>query len=151
MTMLVIRPDDWNFPLLLHVGGAMLLIGTLTVAAGSLLLAWRSAEPGASSALTRFAFRTILVGVFPSFILMRGAAQWIASREGLDESKATWIGIGYFTGDVGLPLLVIAAILAGIASRRGGLGVLGRISAVLTVILLIAYIVSIWAMSAKPS
>ena len=26
-----IRPDDWNFPLLVHVAGAMLLVGALVV------------------------------------------------------------------------------------------------------------------------
>ena len=37
--MLVIRADQYNFPLLLHVAGAMLLVATLIVAAACLVLA----------------------------------------------------------------------------------------------------------------
>ena len=37
----VIRPDDWNLPLLLHVLGAMLLVGGLTTAVAAFWLGWR--------------------------------------------------------------------------------------------------------------
>jgi hypothetical protein len=152
MMVLAIRPSSWNFPLLLHVGGALLLVGTLVVAVGCMILAWRSADTDASATLTRFGFRTVLLGVLPSFILMRLAGQWIASKEGLDNSKATWIGIGYAAGDFGLLVLIVAAILAWLAARkRAALGVTGRISTVLVAILLIAYLVAIWAMTTKPS
>ena len=39
-----IRPDDWNFPLLLHVLGAMLLVGGLLAA---------SPRSGSAGAATR--------------------------------------------------------------------------------------------------
>jgi hypothetical protein len=150
--LLSIRPDSWNFPLLIHVGGALLLVGTLTVAVACLVLAWRSSDTAVSAGLTRFGFRTVLFGVIPAFILMRGGGQWIASKEGLDNSNAAWIGIGYSTGDLGVPVLIVAAILVGLAARKGtGLGTTGRIGAVLVTLLLVAYLVAIWAMSAKPA
>jgi len=46
MSLLVIRPDEWNLPLLLHVGGAMVMCGALVVAAATLLLAVRSSPGG---------------------------------------------------------------------------------------------------------
>jgi hypothetical protein len=150
--LLLIRPDNWNFPLLIHVGGALLLVGTLTVAVACLILAWRSSDTAASAGLTRFGFRTTLFGVIPAFVLMRGGGQWIASKEGLDNSNAAWIGIGYTAGDFGVPVLIIAAILVGLAARKGvGPRRIGRIGAVLLTLLLVAYIVAIWAMSAKPT
>ena len=35
MPLLIIRPDDWNFPLLLHVAGAMVMCGALAVASAA--------------------------------------------------------------------------------------------------------------------
>ena len=34
-----IRPDDWNYVLLLHIGGAMILVGGMLTAASALALA----------------------------------------------------------------------------------------------------------------
>ena len=34
-----IRPDSWNFPLLVHVLGAMILVGGVLTAAAALVLA----------------------------------------------------------------------------------------------------------------
>ena len=48
-----IRPDDWNFALLLHVLGAMLLVGGLLAAVTSLWLGWR----GDALTLPRLGFR----------------------------------------------------------------------------------------------
>ena len=156
MTMLTIRPGSWNLPLLLHVGGAMLLVGAVTVAAGVLILAWRRTDPAETVALTRFGFWTLLLAVLPSYVLMRVGAQWIASREHLENSDATWIGIGFGTADTGLPVLIVAIIVVGIGVRRlgsnpVGRSVLARIGTVLTLLLLIAYIVAVWAMTTKPT
>jgi uncharacterized membrane protein len=42
MSMLAaIRPDSWNFPLLLHVFGAMVLVGGLVTAVTALILGSR--------------------------------------------------------------------------------------------------------------
>lgn len=37
-----IRPDSWNLPLLLHVFGAMVLVGGLVVAVAAQFLAWQA-------------------------------------------------------------------------------------------------------------
>jgi len=39
--MAVVRPDSWDFPLLLHVLGAMLLVGSLLFVTVTLIGAWR--------------------------------------------------------------------------------------------------------------
>ena len=70
-----IRPDDWNLPLFLHVLGALMTIGALVTAASFLFAARR----GDSVALTRFGFRSLLIGALPAFLVMRVAAQWISS------------------------------------------------------------------------
>ena len=87
---------------------------------------------------------------------MRVGAEWTYAREHLDDlpDDPTWIGIGYGTADAGALLLLIALILGGIGMRRqrksGGTGLL-RASLVISVVLLTAYVVTIWAMGAKPS
>jgi hypothetical protein len=86
---------------------------------------------------------------------MRVGAEWIYSKEGFGDEDPDWIGIGYITADLGLLLLLITLIVTGIANRRlrgaeGGTSTLARVGAVLTSILLAAYVVAMWAMSAKP-
>jgi hypothetical protein len=154
--VLAIRPDDWNFPLLLHVAGAMLLVGTLLVAVWALLVAPRRTDGAdVGVGLTRLGWWTLLAGVVPSFLLMRLAGQWIASKEGLDESDVAWIGIGYTTGDLGALVLLVTLIVGGLAARRArraneGGGALATTAGVLAAILLIAYLVAVWAMTTKP-
>ena len=70
MTFLLIRPDSWNFPLFLHVAGAMLVTASVVVAVAALVLAWR-AEGEERAAITRFGFRTLLYAGIPSYFLMR--------------------------------------------------------------------------------
>ena len=146
----IIRPDSWDFPLLLHVLGAMLLVGTLVLAASALFLAWRDGN----AALMRLGYRSLLLGVLPAWIVMRGSGQWIADKEHLTDSNASWIGIGFTTGDVGLPLILISILLAGLAARHAGRAQswsgFGRTSTVLVSVLLIAYLVTVWAMTTKP-
>lgn len=147
-----IRPDDWNFPLLLHVLGAMLLVGGLTCAVTALLLGWRRD----SAVFSRLGFRSLLFVAFPAWWLMRIAAQWIASKEGLDDLDLTWIEIGYITAEPGGLLFLISIILTGIGVRRmrsaaqPGPSLLVRIGTVLTTIVLAGYVIAVWAMSAKP-
>ena len=150
MTIALIRPDDWNFPLLLHVGGAMLLVGSLVTVAALFLLAWRGDSPG----LIRLGFRTLLIAALPSYVLMRVGAEWINSKENIPD-EADWIGIGYITADGGLVFLLISTILAGVAARRAGRhpgdgGTLGRVVTVLTLVVLAAYLIAVWAMTTKP-
>jgi hypothetical protein len=145
-----IRPDEVNFPLLLHVLGAMLLVGTVFAVAIGLFLGWRRADP----ALDRFGLLTLLVGVLPSYVLMRIGAQWTESEENLpDDFEAAWLDTGYVIADLSVPVLVVSAILAGFGLRRlraGGGSSLARSVGVIAVLLLAAYLVAVWAMTAKP-
>jgi hypothetical protein len=143
-----IRPDDWNLPLLVHVAGAMLLVGALVVVLVVALAAQRRGD--GAVALTRLGFRALLLGVLPSYVVMRVGAEWIASEEGVGDPA--WIGIGYSVADGGLLLAVIATVVAWRATRRGagGAGGLGRAVVGLSAVLLFAYAVAIWAMTAKP-
>ena len=75
-----IRPDEWGLPLFLHLLGAFILIGALVMAANYLFAARRDG----SLALARLGYRSLLIVALPSFIVMRVAAQWIASEEGLE-------------------------------------------------------------------
>jgi hypothetical protein len=155
-----IRPDDWNVALFLHVLGAMVAVGGLTLALVYLAAAWRGRAPES----LRAGFRSLLYGAIPGYVVMRGAAQWIYVEEHLDELETdpAWIEIGFAVTDAGLLLLIIATIVSGISSRRRPAGVgaetpddLGgtggiRVSAVLVGVLLIAYLITLWAMTAKP-
>jgi hypothetical protein len=75
----VIRPDEWNLPLFLHVLGAMALVGSLAAVVAGLLVASRR-DRDVPAALARFGFWTLIVLVLPSYILMRIGAEWIESK-----------------------------------------------------------------------
>jgi hypothetical protein len=155
MTLLsAIRPDDWNLPLFLHVLGAMTLVGAIVLVVLSLV----AARAGDSPVGLRLAYRALLLGVIPGWIVMRAGAQWIASKEGLDDldDPPAWVDIGFLTSEPTLLLLIAATICAGIASRRareGGraFGGLNTAALVLVAITLAAYVLAIWAMSTKPA
>jgi hypothetical protein len=154
---LAIRPDSWNFPLLVHVGGAMLLVAALVVAATVLVQAWRERDPAAASALVRFGFRTLLMAAIPSYFVMRIGAQWILSKEGLDSPSVslTWLDVGFTVADLGGILLLVTTIVAAFAARRARAaataGALARTVTALTLVLVAAYGVAVWAMTAKPT
>ena len=148
-----VRPDDWNFPLLLHVFGAMTLVGVLVLATASLAAAWNSG----SGPLTRLGFRALLWAGLPAWILNRVGAEWVADKEGLNtDDPPNWIDIGYMVSDPGLLLLIAATVLAGIGARRAGRGTgsaasLDRVAAVLLAISVVAYLVAVWAMTTMPT
>ena len=150
-----IRDGSVNFPLFLHVLGAMLLIGSLAAVAYATVLGWRAPERAAG--LSRFGLKTLLVGVLPAYLLMRVGAQWTESEENFPEDfDPAWLGIGYITADIGALLVLISIILAAIGLRRsrdGGAGGVrfARIVGVICMLLLAAYIVAVWAMTAKPT
>ena len=152
MPLAVLRPDDWDFPLLVHVLGAMVVVGSLVVVVSALLLVWRSDDAARQSFLTRFAFRSLLLAVIPSYVVMRIGAQWIESKQDVDD--AAWIGIGYVTSDIGAVLIVAATVLAGIAARMGRDGassIVSRAAAVISSIVLAGFLVAMWAMTVKPT
>jgi hypothetical protein len=148
-----IRPDSWNFALLLHVLGAMLLVGALVLAASALVLARRDG----SATLLRLGYRSLLIGALPAWIVMRAAAEWIADKEELTgDDVPNWVDLGYSIADPGLVLMLAATVLAGLAMRRAlragsaGGGGFSLTSTVLVWLLVIAYLVAIWAMTTKP-
>ncbi|HEY7178577.1 MAG TPA: hypothetical protein VH305_05330 [Gaiella sp.] len=141
------RPDSWNFPLLLHIAGAAVFFGAVTVAAVTQLTAARVAEP---DLLRRVAFRTLLIVGLPAYIVFRVGAEWIHSKEFRDGADdPSWVGIGYLVSDLGALVFLVSLILAGIAVRKPK-GWLSRTSGVLSVILLAGLVVATWAMGAKP-
>jgi hypothetical protein len=146
-TLATIRPDSWNFPLLLHVLGASVLVGAVLSSAVSTLAADRTPSP---ETMRRIAFRSLwMVGV-PAYVVMRIGAEWLYEKEFGDvDDDPGWIGIGYIVADLGLLVFLIALALAGFAARRRSSG-LGKASGYLAVLLLVAFIVAVWAMGAKP-
>jgi hypothetical protein len=152
----IVRPDSWNLPLFLHVLGAMVMVGGLLLAATGFAGASR---PGAGGSL-RLGLRSLLFAAWPGYIVMRGAAQWIADKEGLDDldDPPSWIDIGFTVADLGVLLLIVASILAAVAARRarsagdaGGGGTAVRVALGLTSLLIVAYLVAVWAMTTKPA
>ena len=146
------RPDSYNFPLLLHVLGAMILVGGLVTAAGSLAFAKGEAR------LLRLGYWALVVIALPGYVLMRIGAQWIYSKEHWDDVPdkfiPSWIGIGFAVADLGALVLLIALIVGGIGVRRmregKGAGLL-KTTLVLSLVLLAADVVAIWAMAGKPN
>ena len=146
-----IRPDSWNFPLFVHVLGAMILVGGLLTGASVLAFA-RGDVRG-----LRLGYWTLLLVAFPGYVVMRIGAQWIYSKEGWDDlpddAIPAWIDIGYIIADAGALLTLIALILGGIGVRRlgsgGGTGLL-KAAMVIAWIVLAAAVVAVWAMSGKP-
>jgi hypothetical protein len=144
-----IRPDSWNIPLLLHVGGAMILVGGALTGASALAFARGDAR------ILRLGYYSLLAVALPGYVLMFVGATWIYSREGLSGSgiDSAWVAIGFVVAEAGGLLFVISLILGGIGVRRlpsgRGTGLL-KATMGISLVLLVAYVVAIWAMSAKP-
>ena len=146
-----IRPDEQNFPLFVHVLGAMILVGGLLTTAATLL--WARGDVAA----LRLGYRALLAVALPGWFVMRIGAQWIYSEEGWDDlpdsAQPTWLGIGYLLADLGGLILLVSLIVGGIGVYRlregKGAGLL-KATLVLSLILLAAYVVAVWAMAGKP-
>ena len=145
-----IRPDSWNWALLVHVAGAMILVGGLVTAGGAAALARRDD----TGALARLSYLTLAAIALPGFVVMRAGAQWLYDKEGFTgDDDPVWIGIGFGTSDLGGLLLLIALVVGGIGlrrSRRGSGEGLVRASGVIALVLLALYVVAVWAMAGKP-
>jgi hypothetical protein len=146
-----IRPDSWDFPLFLHVLGAMILVGGLLTGVSSLAFARGDVR------FLRLGYWTLLAVSLPGWILMRAGGEWIASREGWTKEGVptpTWLDIGFLLADVGGLILLVSLIVGGVGVyrlRQGkGSGLL-KATLVLAFILLAAYVVAVWAMAGKPS
>ncbi len=147
-----LRPDSWNFPLLVHTFGAMMVVSGLVTATASLALAKGQAR------LLRLGYFSLLAITLPGWIIMRIGAQWIYSKEGWDDLPdrliPSWIGIGFLVADFGGLILLVSLIVGGVGvyrMRQGkGAGLL-KATLVLAVVLLAACVVAVWAMAGKPS
>jgi hypothetical protein len=147
-----LRPDDVDFPLFMHVLGAMVLVGTLLLAGVVLAGAWREGD----AAQTRTAYKVLLIGALPAWLVTRVFAQILLDKpiyEAAEES--TWVEIGFISTEPALLLLVGAVVAAGVGSRKAlrenvAVGTSGRVAAGLTWLLVAIYVVTIWAMTAKP-
>jgi xanthosine utilization system XapX-like protein len=143
------RADSVDLLLFLHVVGAVFVFGLLAAAAYYLFRARSDSSP----ALARVGFRTILFGVIPSYVVFRVAAQLLLNEQGLEEAELAWIDIGFIVTDIGILAIIAATIGSSIASRRPE-GTSSRGAAVAAwacSLLLVAYVVALWAMTAKPA
>jgi hypothetical protein len=142
----LIRPDAWNFPLFVHVLGAIVLFGGI----GAVVLLSFAAQRMPTQAVfaRRLAFTTLITVVWPAYVVMRVGAQWIYSKEDIHPDMPRWIGVGIAVGDGGALVLIALTVLGWFAlKRRPGVA---RYFAGLASLYLVALAVAWWAMSAKP-
>jgi hypothetical protein len=152
MTVLAaIRDDNLNFPLFLHVLGAMILVGGLLTGVSSLFFARGDVR------YLRLGYWSLLAVSLPGWVLMRVGGEWIASREGWTKEGVptpTWLDIGFLLADVGGLILLVSLVTGGFGVYRlkqgKGSGLL-RATLMLSTLLLAAYVVAVWAMAGKPS
>ena len=111
-----VRPDSWNFPLLVHVLGAMILVGGLLTGASALAFARGDARVPAPRLLDAPSRRAARLHRDAH----RRPVDLLASpcRRPPRRIDPTWIGIGFIVADVGALLVLIALILGGIGVRR---------------------------------
>jgi hypothetical protein len=149
-----IRPDEQSFALLLHLVGATVVFGALLASATSLALA------RGETRLLRLGYFSLLFVGLPGLILLRLAGAWLYRLQGWDELPAeidepTWLGIGFVVADLGGLLFMLALVLGGIGVyrlRRGKGGTtLLKGTMVISLILVLAYAVAVWAMTGKPN
>lgn len=139
----LLRPDSWNFPLFLHVLGAIAVTGA--TAAAFVCAVSEPRWPWLRPVLAR----TLLLATFPAWILMRLGGAWEDSRSPIGDDS-TWLGIGYIVGDLGFVLLIVAMILAAVAVRRTQRNWPIRAVAVITGLYFVALLVAMFAMTGKP-
>jgi hypothetical protein len=148
----VVRSDSLDLPLFIHVLGAMVMVGALVLAASYLFAAAR----GSTLEATNAGFRSLLYAALPAFIVMRAGAEWIADKEDVTDSDAAWIGIGYTVSDLGALLIIVATVASWLALRRARRdgsrpGRSATVAAWLVAVLIVLYVVAIWAMATKPT
>jgi UDP-N-acetylmuramyl pentapeptide phosphotransferase/UDP-N-acetylglucosamine-1-phosphate transferase len=144
----LVRSNDVDIALFVHVLGAMVLVGGLLTAATAGLVGWNDE----TARLRRFSYMTLLCVALPGWIVMRVGAEWVYEKESYDKlpSDPTWLGIGFSVADIGGLLLLIALIVGAIGYWRRTDRML-KAASVISVLLVAAYIVAVWAMGAKPS
>jgi hypothetical protein len=149
-----IRPDDQSFALLLHLVGATVVFGALLASATSLVLAHGDTR------LLRLGYFSLLLVGLPGLILMRLAGQWLYQLQNWDDlpeqiDQPAWLGIGFVVADWGGLLFLLALALGGVGIYRlrngkGDAGLL-KVTMVISLVLIVAYVVAVWAMTGKPN
>lgn len=149
-----IRPDDQSFALLLHLVGATVVFGALLASATSLALA------RGDTRLLRLGYFSLLLVGLPGLILLRLAGEWLYRLQNWDElpeqvDEPAWLGIGFLVADGGGLLFLLALALGGVGVYRlrngkGGTALL-KATMLIALVLIVAYVVAVWAMTGKPS
>jgi hypothetical protein len=152
-----VRPDEQNLWLFIHVAGAMVLVGALVLSALALQGAWRNG----SVASIRLGYRSLLVAALPAWVVMRVGAQLIADKQGWndvpDDAIPSWIEWGFIAAEPGLLFIIIATVLTGRSVRKLGDSAEGptptkvRVATVLVSLMIVLYLVALWAMTTKPA
>ena len=132
--------------LFLHVLGAMVAVGALLLAATALVGAWRADD----AAALRLGYRALLWGALPAWIVMRVFAQFLLDESGYSDD-VSWVGMGYMTSELGLLLLIVATVLAGLSARSASGGGRARAAVVLVGVVLALALLAIFAMTTKPT
>jgi hypothetical protein len=149
-----IRPDEQSFALLLHLVGATVVFGALLASATSILLARGQAR------LLRLGYFSLLLVGLPGLVLMRLAGQWLYNLQKWDDlppqfDQPAWLGIGFIVADWGGLLFLLSLALGGIGiyRLRQGKNATGLLNAtmLISLILILAYVVAVWAMTGKPN
>jgi hypothetical protein len=131
-------------PLFLHVLGAFVLVGGIAALSTLSIAAWWRPE---RAFLARSALGVLLLVVWPGWVVMRAAGQWLDSKEDIP-GDPTWLGIGFAVGDLGLLVLLVLTVSAFLSVGRAPRA--GRVVAVLAPLYLAALAVAWWVMAAKP-
>ena len=91
---------------------------------------------------------------------MRLSGEWIYRKQGWnnlphDLKDTTWLRIGFGVADYGGILFLVALVIGGVALRRlregkSGTGLL-RITTGIALVIALAFVVAVWAMTGKPN
>ena len=149
-------PSSWNLPLLVHVTGAMILVGGMLAAATALISAHGDEKR------LRLGYYSLLFVAFPGMMLTKLGATAINSKysgHGFfrsafpSQDDPTWIMIGGTALDMGGGALVTALILGWFGlkkldTKRGQQ--MMKLVMLISIGLLAAYVLAIWAMGARP-
>jgi hypothetical protein len=145
------RPDSWDFPLLVHIVGVVLFVGGVVTAAAFLGYARGDAR------LLRLGYWTLLALALPGYVVLRIGGEWLNTKYNdltPDVDEPTWLNIGYIVADLGALLLLAALIAGGIGIYRlrdgKGTGLL-KATLALSIVLVAAGLVAVWAMAGKPT
>lgn len=149
-----IRPAGQDFPVLLHIVGATVVFGGLLASVSSLALARGEVR------LLRLGYFSLLFVALPGMTLMWLSGEWIYHKQGWNHlpsqvSHVDWLSIGFFVGDYGGLFFIAALILGGVGILRlrdgkGDAGLL-KVTMVMALLLAVAYVVAVWAMTGKPT